>query len=553
MSEPRPWLKNYPAGIPANINPDTYPSLREFAEESFKKYARLKAFTLMGKSLTYKELDEKSAAFAAYLQYRGLKKGDRIAFMMPNLLQYPIAIFGAIRAGITIVNTNPLYTPHEMEFVFSNSEVKAIVLAENFAANLEKIIHKTKIEIVILTSIGEMMGGIKGRAIDFAVKYIKRMVPKYSLQNTVKFNTALRQGAHQQIKPVEIKPQDLALIQYTGGTTGISKGAMLTHYNLIANIQQIKAVICYYLEEEKETTLSPLPMYHIFAFAVNVMAMMAIGANTILIVNARDIKSVIRAFQKNPISLMTGVNTLYNALLHHPKFTSGNFSALKVSVAGGMALQTTVADKWKALTGCYLTEGYGMTEASPVVSLNPINGHGKLGSIGIPVPSTDVRIVDETGMICNVNEVGEIQVKGPQVMKGYLNRPDETAKTVIDGWLCTGDIGKMDEDGFFKIVDRKKDMIIVSGFKVFPNELEEVISKHPKVLEVAAIGIPDEKSGEAVKVFIVKKDKSLDENEIIDYCKEYMTNYKVPKYVEFRASLPKTNVGKVLRRELKSS
>lgn len=552
MPEPRPWLKNYPPGMPANINPDAYTSLREFAEESFKKYAKLKAFTLMGKCITYKELDEKSSAFAAYLQYRGLKKGDRIAYMMPNLLQYPIAIFGAIRAGITIVNINPLYTPHEMEFVFNNSGVKAILLADNFAANLEKIIHKTQIEIVILTSIGEMLGGLKGFLVDFAVKYIKRLVPKYKLHNTIDFSTALRQGAHQEIKPVDIRPEDLALLQYTGGTTGISKAAMLTHKNLISNIEQIKAVICHYLEEAKETALSPLPMYHIFAFAVNVMAMMAIGANTILIVNARDIGSVVKAFQDHPISLATGVNTLFNAIMNHPDFVKADFKNLKVSVAGGMALQSAVAERWKSITGCWLSEGYGMTEASPVVSLNPIDGHGKPGSIGIPVPSTDVRIVDESGMVCSCNEIGEIQVQGPQVMRGYLNRPDETEKTIRDGWLCTGDIGSMDEDGFFKIVDRKKDMIIVSGFKVFPNELEEVISKHPKVLEVAAVGLPDEKSGELVKVFVVKRDKSLTESEILDYCKLYLTNYKVPKSVEFRESLPKTNVGKVLRRELKT-
>lgn len=551
MSDSRPWLKNYPAGIPANINPDTYPSLREFAEESFKKYAKLKAFTIMGKSITYKELDEKSSAFAAYLQYRGLKKGDRIAFMMPNLLQYPIAIFGALKAGITIVNINPLYTPREMEFVFNNAEVKAILLAENFAANLEKIIHKTKIEIVIITSIGELLGGIKGWVVDFVVKYIKRLVPKYKLNNTVNFLTALRQGSHQTLKPIILSPDDLALLQYTGGTTGISKGAMLTHRNLIANIEQIKAVICYYLQDGKETTLSPLPMYHIFAFAVNVMAMMSIGANTILILNARDIGSVVKAFKSHPVSLMTGVNTLFNALMNHPSFSKINFNSLRVSVAGGMALQKAVAERWKQLTGCYLTEGYGMTEASPVVSLNPIDGHGKVGSIGLPVPSTDVRIIDEAGQICGTNAVGEIQVKGPQVMKGYLNRPDETAKTIIDGWLCTGDLGSMDEDGFLKIVDRKKDMIIVSGFKVFPNEVEEVISQLPGVMEVAAVGIADEKSGEMVKVFVVKKEKSLKESDIIEHCKKHLTNYKIPKSIEFRDALPKTNVGKVLRRELR--
>ncbi|MFZ1423350.1 MAG: AMP-binding protein [Saprospiraceae bacterium] len=551
MMDSRPWLKNYPEGIPANIKVDTYPSLREFIQESFTKFSNLKAFTLMGQSLTYKELDEKSNAFAAYLQYRGLKPGDRIALMMPNLLQYPIAIFGAIRAGVIVVNTNPLYTPREMEFVFTNADVKAIVIVENFASNLEKILAKTKIEIVILTTIGELLGGFKGAVVDFMVKYIKRLVPKYKLINTVNFTTALRQGAKQSLKPVSIKSEDIALLQYTGGTTGISKGAMLTHRNLVANVEQIKAVICYYLEERKETTLSPLPMYHIFAFAVNVMAMMAIGANTVLILNARDCGSIIKAFRKHPISLMTGVNTLFNAIMQHPGFSKIDFSSLKVTVGGGMAVQSAVAEKWKSLTGCWLCEGYGMTEASPVISINPIDGKGKTGSIGMPVPSTDVRIVDDYGRICGIQEAGEIQVKGPQVMLGYLNRPDETAKTIVDGWLCTGDIGMMDEDGFFKIVDRKKDMIIVSGFKVFPAEIEDLISRHPKVLEAAAIGVPDEKSGEAVKLFIVKKDKSLSESEVHEYCKENLTNYKIPKSIEFRDALPKTNIGKILRRELR--
>ncbi len=552
MSDLRPWLKNYPAGIPANIKTDNYPSLREFVAECLSKFASLKAFTIMGVSMTYKELDEKSNAFAAYLQYRGLKPGDRMALMMPNLLQYPIAIIGAIRAGVVIVNTNPLYTPREMEFVFCNSKVKAILVVENFASNLEKILPKTNIEIVILTTIGELMGGLKGSLIDFTVKYIKRMVPRFRIHNTVNFSTALRQGAKQSIKPFQVKPDDLALLQYTGGTTGVSKAAMLTHHNLLSNIEQIRAVICYYLQDGKETTLSPLPMYHIFAFAVNLMAMMTIGANTVLILNARDLNSVIKAFREYPISLMTGVNTLYNALMQHPDFGRIDFRSLKVTVAGGMALQSAVADRWKALTGCGLSEGYGMTEASPVVSLNPIDGNGKPGSIGLPVPSTDVRIVDESGRVCGFGEIGEIQVKGPQVMLGYLDRPDETAKTIVDGWLCTGDIGSMDSDGYFKIVDRKKDMIIVSGFNVFPAEIEEVLSRHPKVLEVAAIGIPDEKSGEVVKVFIVKKDKSLDESEVDDYCRQNLTNYKLPRAIEFRDKLPKTNIGKVLRRELRS-
>lgn len=552
MSDLRPWLKNYPAGIPANVKTDLYPSLREFAAECLSKFAPLKAFTIMGQSMTYKELDDKSNAFAAYLHYRGLKPGDRIALMMPNLFQYPIAILGAIRAGLVIVNTNPLYTPREMEFVFVNSKVKAIVIVENFASNLEKILAKTQIEIIITTTIGELMKGLKGSIIDFTVKYIKRMVPRFKLNNTVNFSTALRQGARQTIKAFSVKPDDIAILQYTGGTTGVSKGAMLTHHNLLSNIEQIRAVICFYLKEGKETTLSPLPMYHIFAFAVNLMAMMTIGANTVLILNARDLGSIIKAFRQHPISLMTGVNTLYNALMNHPDFSKINFSSLKVTVAGGMALQSSVAERWKSLTGCGLSEGYGMTEASPVVSLNPIDGNGKPGSIGLPVPSTDVRIVDESGRVCGFGEIGEIQVRGPQVMLGYLDRPDETAKTIVDGWLCTGDIGSMDSDGYFRIVDRKKDMIIVSGFNVFPAEIEEVLSRHPKILEVAAIGIPDDKSGEVVKVFIVKRDKSLDEEEVEQYCRENFTNYKLPKAIEFRDTLPKTNIGKVLRRELRS-
>ncbi len=551
MSDLRPWLKNYPAGIPANVKTDLYPSLREFVAECLVKFAPLKAFTIMGQSMTYKELDDKSNAFAAYLQYRGLKPGDRMALMMPNLFQYPIAILGAIRAGVVIVNTNPLYTPREMEFVFVNSKVKAIVIVENFASNLEKILPKTAIEVIITTTIGELMGGLKGSIIDFTVKYIKRMVPRFKLHNTVNFSTALRQGARQSIKAFTVKPDDIAILQYTGGTTGVSKGAMLTHHNLLSNIEQIRAVICYYLKDGKETTLSPLPMYHIFAFAVNLMAMMTIGANTVLILNARDLGSIIKAFRQHPISLMTGVNTLYNALMNHPDFGKIIFSSQKVTVAGGMALQSSVAERWKALTGCGLSEGYGMTEASPVVSLNPIDENGKPVSIGLPVPSTDVRIVDESGRICGFGVIGEIQVRGPQVMLVYLDRPDETAKTIIDGWLCTGDIGSMDADGYFRIVDRKKDMIIVSGFNVFPAEIEEVLSRHPKVLEVAAIGIPDEKSGEVVKVFIVKRDKSLDEEEVERYCRENFTNYKLPKAIEFRESLPKTNIGKVLRRELR--
>ncbi len=551
MSDSRPWLKNYPPGVPANINPDRYPSLKAFAEECLGKFGPLKAYTLMGRSISYKDLDRMSHDFAAYLQYRGLKQGDRIALMMPNLFQYPVAILGALRAGLVIVNTNPLYTPRELEFVLTDSSVKAIVLIENFAHTLEKVLPKTKIEVVILSSVGELMGPIKGSLIDLTLRFIKRAIPKFHLSNTVNFKTALRQGSHQKLKPVTVFPEHLALLQYTGGTTGISKATMLTHKNILANIEQIRAVICYYLQEGKETTLSPLPMYHIFAFAVNIMAMLSIGANTVLVINPRDIKSVVKAFQSAPISLMTGVNTLFNAMLNEPDFLKSDFSHLKVTVGGGMAIQSAVADRWKSVTGCWLSEGYGLTEASPVVSLNPIDGRGKYGYIGYPVPSTDVRIVDESGRICGPNELGEIQVKGPQIMLGYYNRPDETAKTIVDGWLCTGDIGIMEESGFFKIVDRKKDMILVSGFNVYPNEIEEVLSKHPKVLEVAVIGIPDERCGEAVKAFVVKRDASLSETELQAYCRLYLTGYKLPKFYEFRDQLPKTNIGKVLRRELR--
>ncbi|MBK8641336.1 MAG: AMP-binding protein [Saprospiraceae bacterium] len=550
--ESRPWLKHYPPGVPSNIVAEAYPSLLAFVEESFQKYKTLNAFTFMGKSITYGELDKRSRNFAAYLHSRGLKQGDRIALMMPNLLQYPIAIFGAMRAGLIIVNTNPLYTPYEMEYQFNDSGVKAIVIAENFAANLEKIMAKTEIQVVITTSIGEMLGTIKGGIVNFMVRHIKKMVPEYNIPNTICFNHAVNEGAKFSINPVTHSLDDVVMLQYTGGTTGVSKGTMLTNRSLVANVMQIKAVICYLLKERQETALSPLPMYHIFAFAVNVLAMMSIGANTVLIVNAKDIGSVAKAFKDHKISLMAGVNTLFNALLNYPGFEKCDFSGLRVSVGGAMAVQSSVAERWKKVTGCNLVEGYGMTEASPVVSLNPLDGSGRLGTIGLPVPSTDVRIVDDNGRICNFGESGEIQVKGPQVMKGYFNKPEETANTIKNGWLCTGDIGIMEEDGYFKIVDRKKDMILVSGFNVYPNEIEDIIAKNEKVLEVAVVGIPDERSGEIVKAFVVKKDKSLTEDEVIDFTRKYLTNYKIPRSVEFRESLPKTNVGKILRRELRN-
>lgn len=550
--ENRIWLKNYPAGVPANIDFSQYETLVAFLKDCFKKYPNNVAFECMGKKLTYKEVDQYSERFGAYLQSRGLKPGDRIAIMMPNVLQFPIAVFGALKAGLIIVNTNPLYTPREMLHQFTDSGVNAIVIIENFAANLESILKKTQINTIILTSIGEMLGGLKGTVVNFAVKYVKRMVPKYQLDNTISFNHALNEGKRFSIHTVEGCSDDVIVHQYTGGTTGVSKGAMLTNRNLIANMLQIRSWMTPYLKESEEVVICPLPMYHIFAFSVNCLAMLSFGAHNVLVTNARDLGSVVKEFNKNKISLMTGVNTLFNGLNHYEDFKSADFSGLKVCVGGGMAVQKSVADKWKEITGCFLSEGYGLTETSPVLTINPLDGTGKQNSIGIPVPSTDIRIIKDDGSICGYNEEGEIQAKGPQVMKGYYNQSDESSKILSpDGWLSTGDIGYIDEDGFVFIVDRKKDMILVSGFNVYPNEIESVAVMHPKIMEAAAVGVPDEKSTEAVKLFVVKKDKSLTKDEVIEFCKKNLAGYKVPKHVEFKDELPKTNVGKILRRALK--
>jgi long-chain acyl-CoA synthetase len=552
MIHQRPWLKNYPQGVPANIDEKQYDSLVSFLRTCFAKYKDLNAFECMGKKLTYNDVDHYSEAFGAYLHYRGLKPGDKIALMMPNMLQYPIAVFGALKAGLIIVNTNPLYTPREMEFQFLDSQVKAIVILENFASNLETIIKKTKIETVIVTSIGEMLGIVKGSIVNLIVRHVKRMVPKYHLDNTVTFTKTITEGKKYTIKEFLSRPEDVIVHQYTGGTTGISKGAMLTNQSMVANMIQIRTWMQGYLVEGKEITLSPLPMYHIFAFAVNCLAMLSYGAHTVLVTNARDLKSIIKEFKNNKISLMTGLNTLFNALNNHPEFEILDFSALKITVGGGMAIQKSVADRWKEITGCPLTEGYGMTESSPLISVNPLDGTGIPGSIGLPVSSTEIRIMTDDGREADYNQNGEIQCRGPQVMKGYFNQPSETAKTIINGgWLCTGDIGYVDEDGYMYIVDRKKDMILVSGFNVYPNEIENIVMMHPKVLEAAAIGVNDDKSGEVPKIFIVKKDESLTKEEIINHCKANMTAYKIPKHVEFRTELPKTNVGKILRRALK--
>lgn len=553
MSQERPWLKNYPKGVPANIDPDSYATLVEMFRDTFDKYRRKPAFSCMGKTLTFDQIDKMSENFGAYLQSRGLEPGDKIGVMMPNLLQYPIVLFGALRAGLIVVNTNPLYTPREMRHQFTDAGIKAVVIAENFAANLEKILGDTEIKTVIMTSIGEMLGFPKKQIVNFVVRSIKKMVPKYNIPNTVTFSEALSQGKKFKLKPHPGSSDDVILLQYTGGTTGVSKGAMLTNRNLVANMEQVLAFGKPFLKEGEEVALCPLPMYHIFAFTVNCLAMMGFGALNVLVTNARDLDSVIKAMKSHQISIMTGVNTLFNALANHKDIQSVDFSNLKITIGGGMAVQRPVAEQWQRITGCFLSEGYGMTEASPVVSSNPFDGSGKIGTIGVPLPSTEMRVVDDQGNVLGSGGIGELQVKGPQVMKGYYNRPEESSRALSDSWLKTGDIGTMMEDGYFKIVDRKKDMILVSGFNVFPNEVEEVVTGHPKVLEAAAIGIPDAKSGEVVKIFVVKKDNSLTKNEVIAYCRENLTGYKVPKEVEFKDELPKTNVGKILRRELRDS
>jgi long-chain acyl-CoA synthetase len=546
------WVKNYPKGIPAEINPDSFTSLVDLMESSFKKFNNKNAYENMGKTLTYDELDKYSAQFADFIQnHTNLKKGDRIAIQMPNLLQWVVAMFGSIRAGLIVVNTNPLYTSREMAHQFKDSGAKAVVILANFAHNLEKIIHETSIETVVVTEIGDMLGGVKKTLVNFVVKNVKKMVPPYKISGAIKFNSAMKLGKAGNFKKPELDSEDIAYLQYTGGTTGVSKGAMLTHRNIIANMEQISYWMLPKLKEGVEIIITALPMYHIFALTVNCLSFLKIGAENVLITNPRDMPAFIKTMKKFPFTVMTGVNTLFNGLLNQEEFKNIDFSHFKIAVGGGMAVQDVVATKWKEITNVSLAEGYGLTETSPVLCCNPIDGSERIGTIGLPLPSTEIRILDEVGKEVPIGEPGEICAKGPQVMKGYWEKPDETENVFINEYFKTGDIGFINEDGFVKIVDRKKEMINVSGFNVFPNEIENVISGHPKVLEVGAIGINDPKSTEKVKVFIVKKDDSLTEEEIIAYCKENMTSYKVPKQVEFRKELPKSNVGKILRRILK--
>ncbi len=546
------WLNRYPADVPAEITADRYTSLIDLFEHAVKRYADQPAFINMGQAMTYRKLEERSRAFAAYLQQGlGLKKGDRVALMMPNLLQYPIALFGILRAGMIVVNVNPLYTPRELEHQLNDSGASAIVIVSNFAHTLEKVVAKTQVKHVILTRLGDQLAPAKGTLVNFVVKYIKRMVPKYHLPDAISFRSALHEGYRMQYVRPDIINDDLAFLQYTGGTTGVAKGAMLTHRNMQANLEQTKATYGSLLKEGKETVVTALPLYHIFALTVNCMLFIDLGGANLLITNPRDIPGLVKELSKVRFTAITGVNTLFNALLNDEDFQKLDFSSLSLSAGGGMSVQKAVAERWEKLTGHYLLEGYGLTECSPLVSVNPYDIRYHSGSIGLPVPSTDIMLVDDEGNEVAEGEPGELCIKGPQVMLGYWQRPDATDEVLKNGWLRSGDIVTVDQEGFIRIVDRKKDMILVSGFNVYPNEIEDVLMLHPKVREAAAIGVPNDVAGETVKICVVKKDPSLTKEELIAHCKKNLTGYKVPKIVEFRDELPKTNVGKILRRELR--
>ncbi|TMO26319.1 MULTISPECIES: long-chain-fatty-acid--CoA ligase FadD [Pseudoalteromonas] len=545
------WLKRYPEGMPETIDPEHYHSLLDLFEKSFADYSDLPAFTNMGKVLTYSELDSATKRVASYIQNDlGLKKGDKVAVMMPNLLQTPVTILGVLRAGCVVVNVNPLYTVRELEHQLNDSESSAIFILANFADTLEKALPKTNVKHIVVTQVGDMVGGLKKHIVNFVVKHVKKMVPSYTLPNAIKFADTLA-GNEASYKKPAVDLNDLAFLQYTGGTTGVSKGAMLSHGNMVGNLEQVSGCLDKVLERGKEVVITALPLYHIFALTANCLTFMKYGGLNVLITNPRDMPGFVKELAQHKFTAVTGVNTLFNGLLNTPGFAELDFSTLKMSLGGGMAVQRPVAEKWQAVTKTKLMEGYGLTECAPLVTVSPYDLEGYNGSIGLPAPSTDIKLMLENGEEAAKGEPGELWVKGPQVMQGYYNRPDATAECLKDGWFATGDIATYDDEGFFYIVDRKKDMIIVSGFNVFPNEIEEVVAMHEGVLEVAAIGIPHEVSGEQVKVFVVKKDQSLTEKDIIKHCRDNLTNYKVPKLVEFRDELPKTNVGKILRRALK--
>ena len=549
----KPWLDSYEKGVKTEIDETLYQSIPDVFHQSVEKFAHQPAFQNMGKTLTYAEVGKLAEDFASYLQnVLKLPRGERVAIMLPNLLQYPIALFGILQAGLVAVNTNPLYTPRELEHQLKDSGATTIIVLENFANTLELVLPRTQIKHVIVASVGEMFGFFKGTLMNFVLRKIKKMVPEYRISGAIPFQTTLKEGAAHTFRPVTLTREDTALLQYTGGTTGVAKGAVLSHGNICANMLQAKEWIKNQLREGKETVIAALPLYHIFALTVNLMIFTNAGSKIILITNPRDMKGFIGELKKERISVFIGVNTLFNGMVNQPDFAAVDFSNLRLTLGGGMATQKAVAEKWKKITGTPIVEAYGLTEASPGVCCNPLNIEAYSGGIGLPVPSTEVELRDADGKEVGIGQPGELWVRGPQVMQGYWNRPEETAKTIdARGFLETGDIAVMDEKGWLKLVDRKKDLIVVSGFNVYPNEIEEVVSHNDKVMEVACIGVPNEKTGEALKVFVVKKDPSLTKEELIEFCRTELTAYKVPKDIEFRDELPKSNVGKILRRELR--
>jgi len=546
------WLKSYPEGVPAEIDPNRYPSLVSMLEESFAKYADQVAYISMGREITYRQLDELTQDFAAWLQSRGIGKGSRVALMMPNLLQYPVCLFGALRAGCVAVNCNPLYTARELEHQLKDSGAEVIVVVENFAATLQEALPHSKLKHVIVTTVGDMLGAVKGRVVNLVLRRVKKVIPAWSIPDAIPFPQVMGEGKNLRFSPVDLHPEDLAFLQYTGGTTGVAKGAMLSHRNIVSNVLQAEAWISPVVRESQELIVTALPLYHIFALTANCLTFLMIGARNLLIVNARDIPGMIKEMSKYPFTAITGVNTLFNALLNNPAFAKLDFSTLRLTLGGGMAVQQAVADRWEKMTGRPLAQAYGLTETSPAATINPLDLAGFNGSIGLPISSTEIVIRGDDGHEVAQGQVGEICIRGPQVTQGYWQRPDETALVLgEDGFLRTGDLGYVDPKGYVFLVDRKKDMILVSGFNVYPNEVEDAVILHPDVLEVAAIGVADEHSGEAVKIFVVRKSPTLTAEMLIAHCRQQLTGYKVPRHVEFRADLPKTNVGKILRRALK--
>lgn len=551
MAIEKPWLKNYHPGIPEFIRELEYKSVADLLIKSCEKYGNHIAFTNFGVSISYQQLNEYSKKLAALLQSQ-LTSGDTVAIMMPNILQYPISLMGVLRAGMVVTNVNPLYTPTELKHQLNDANAKAIIVIENNASSLQEIIKETKIQLTITTAIGDFLGAVKGFIFNFVLKHIKKMVPSYNIPGSITFKAALKEGLKNRYNPVNRELDDIAFLQYTGGTTGASKGAILTNRNIVSNVTQVDHWVGHMLQEQKETVITALPLYHIFALTANFMLFTSYGARNILITDPRDSKGFVKELSKYPFSVITGVNTLFNRLLNTPGFDQLNFSHFTFTLGGGMAVQKNTAIQWKKVTGCTLAEAYGLTETSPAACINPIPLKKYNGTIGLPIPSTECQVIDDDNRVLPAGQAGELCIRGPQVTPGYLNRPEETANSFIDGWFKTGDIAIMDENGYFRIVDRKKDMILVSGFNVYPNEIEDTVCLHPNILEAAAIGVPDQKSGEIIKLFLVVK-QPMSDKEVIEHCREHLTGYKIPKLIEFKTSLPKSNVGKILRKELRTN